>query len=273
VSKATTPDTVLAFAATFGSNPTGSKTLTVNAVGGQDSWTVEVTKGNFLSVSKAGSQFTITVQPNISTDRREGQVTIKVPGQPVFNHVIDVYQGKNFTDVSSPATYEAASKMNAVQITAGCAAGSYCPANNISREELAIFLSRAALGGNEVPPAVNRQTFADVPIGWWSHTFVEDIYARGFTTGCATNPLRFCPSNPVSRAELAAFALRVLSITPLPPSGPTYSDSQNHWAYAFIEEATRQGLMGGCATPGAFCPDNPVTRGEVAETLIRVLKL
>jgi hypothetical protein len=274
VSKVTTPDTVLAFPATVGSNSTVSKTLTVS---GPDIWTAEVTKGDFLSVLKLGNQITITAQANWSTsttpsERREGQVTIKVTGQPVFNHVIDVHQGKDFTDVSSPVIYEAASKLSAVKVTTGCTPGMYCPALNVSREEMAVLLIRSVLGGLE-PSAVNRQSFEDVPVGHWSHKYVEDLFARNMTTGCTVTPRRFCPTAPVSRAELAVFILRVLNIVPPQPSGPTYSDSQQSWAYFFIEEATRQKLMGGCATTGAFCPDSPVTRAEAAETLARVLKL
>jgi hypothetical protein len=275
VSKVTTPDTVLAFPAAVGFSSTVSRTLTVS---GSDPWTAEVTKGNFLSVSRSGNQIIITVQANWSTpttpsERREGQITIKVTGQPVFNHVIDVYQGKDFTDVSSPVIYEAASKLSAMQVTSGCAPGQYCPSLNITREEMAVLLIRSVLGGVEEPPAVTRQTFADVPVGHWSHKYVEDLFIRKMTTGCNVNPLRFCPTAPVSRAELAVFILRVLNINPPPPSGPTYSDSQSSWAYSFIEEATRQKLMGGCATTGAFCPDSPVTRAEAAETLARVLRL
>lgn len=277
VSKATTPDTVIAFPATFGANPSGSRTLTVNAVGGPDSWTAEVTKGTFLSVSKVGSQITITVQPNTTPGpdgpaRREGQVTIKVTGQPVLNHVIDVYQGKHFSDISSATTYEAASKLNAMQVTVGCTTGTYCPNINITREEMAVLLVRAVLNGQE-PPAVSRVTFNDVPASRWSHKWVEDIFVRGITTGCTITPRNFCPDNPVTRAELAVFILRVLNITAPQPSGPTFSDSQGSWAYFFIEEARRQGLMGECAQAGAFCPEQPTTRAEVAETLARVLKL
>lgn len=277
VSRVTTPDTVLAFPATFGSNPTGSKTLTVN---GADSWTAEVTKGNnFVSVSRQGSQLTITVQPNnppppTASDRREGQVTIRVTGQPVFNHVIDVYQGKHFTDVSSPAAYEAASKLNALLVTSGCMTQGYCPNDNVTREQMAVLLVRSILGVNEEPPAVDRVTFDDVPLGHWSHKYVEDLFSRKITTGCQVNPRKFCPFSNVSRAELAVFVIRALDITPPQASGTaTFPDTQNHWARSFIEEASRQGLMGQCAQQGNFCPDIPVTRSEVAETLVRMLKL
>ena len=53
-----------------------------------------------------------------------------------------------------------------------------------------------------------RVTFADVPRSHFAWRYVESVYARGVTGGCATNPLRFCPDAAVSRAQMAVFLLR-----------------------------------------------------------------
>ncbi|UCH58468.1 MAG: pre-peptidase C-terminal domain-containing protein [Anaerolineales bacterium] len=50
--------------------------------------------------------------------------------------------------------------------------------------------------------------FNDVPIGHWADDYIYAIYNAGITTGCAQNPLRYRPQNPVNRAQMAAFLAR-----------------------------------------------------------------
>jgi hypothetical protein len=42
----------------------------------------------------------------------------------------------------------------------------------------------------------------------------------------------------------------------------------DHWAWSFIEALVARGVTSGC-TPGTFCPDDPVTRGQMAVYLLR----
>jgi hypothetical protein len=46
--------------------------------------------------------------------------------------------------------------------------------------------------------------------------WVEEFYREGITTGCGTNPLRYCPENPVTRGAMATFISRAYSIPQLP---------------------------------------------------------
>jgi hypothetical protein len=135
----------------------------------------------------------------------------------------------------------------------------------------------AVHGPDSAPPGVTTETFADVPLGHWSHIFVEDIAKRGITKGCGMDSegrLLFCPSSFVTRAELAVFLLRLLNIeAPPPPMNPTFGDISTHWARIYIEEAFKQGLVLRCAQPNMFCPEQPATRAVVAETLVRPLRL
>ncbi|MDW7968183.1 MAG: S-layer homology domain-containing protein, partial [Thermoanaerobaculum sp.] len=45
--------------------------------------------------------------------------------------------------------------------------------------------------------------FSDVPDGHPFQGPIERLYQLGITAGCATNPLRFCPDAPVTRAQMA----------------------------------------------------------------------
>lgn len=42
----------------------------------------------------------------------------------------------------------------------------------------------------------------DVPCNSWAHGPVERLYFAGFTAGCVTNPLMYCPDNGGTRAEM-----------------------------------------------------------------------
>lgn len=53
--------------------------------------------------------------------------------------------------------------------------------------------------------------FSDVAGDAWYVSEVEELWGLGVTKGCATDPLRYCPSNPVTRAQMASFLARVLA--------------------------------------------------------------
>jgi len=119
--------------------------------------------------------------------------------------------------------------------------------------------------------------------------FIEDLAASGVTGGCeADNPAtpaneaRFCPQNTVPRAQMAVFIEAVLNVTPIPAcTGAVFGDITAAAVGAsfcgFIEDFSTKGITGGCAsdnpaTPAVnearFCPNDPVTRGQMAVFLV-----
>ena len=163
-------------------------------------------------------------------------------------------------------------------ITTGCdATPRFCVSDSTSRAEMAVFLIRALRGGSFSPPPATG-TFADVPVTFWAAPFIEQLYNDGITTGCADNPLRFCPSQAVTRAEMAVFLLRSRfgsSYLPPPATGTVFADvPASYWAAAWIEELYRQGITTGCASsPLRYCPDGSVNRAEMAAFLARTFSL
>jgi hypothetical protein len=101
-------------------------------------------------------------------------------------------------------------------ITGGCASNPlrYCPNFAVTRDQMAVFLLRAEHGSLYTPPAATG-VFADVPATNVFAPWVERIRAEGVTGGCATNPLRYCPTNPVGRDQMAVFLQRIFAF-PLP---------------------------------------------------------
>jgi len=156
-------------------------------------------------------------------------------------------------------------------ITVGCGGGNYCPSGSVSRAQMAVFLERALHGVGYAPPAATG-LFADVPADYWAATWIEALYADGVTGGCATGPLRYCPEEPVTRAQMAVFLLRARhGQTYVPPAatGTVFGDvPPSYWAVAWIEQLAREGITTGCGG-GDYCPDSPVARDQMAVFLSR----
>ncbi len=126
----------------------------------------------------------------------------------------------------------------------------------------------------DVTNAAEGPTFTDVP---QTHTFYGDIEwlaAEGITKGC--NPPdndMFCPTNPVTRGQMAAFLHRALGGTLTPGAAVTFTDIDGLAFEADIEWLGSVGVTKGCNPPDndMYCPANSVTRGQMAAFLVRAL--
>ncbi|HEX4440301.1 MAG TPA: S-layer homology domain-containing protein [Thermoanaerobaculia bacterium] len=97
-------------------------------------------------------------------------------------------------------------------IVAGCAPGpAYCPDAPVLRQQMAVFLLRALEGLSYAPPACEG-VFEDVPCPSLFADWVEDLYARGITGGCSASPLLYCPTNAVTRGQMAPFLVKTFSL-------------------------------------------------------------
>jgi hypothetical protein len=69
------------------------------------------------------------------------------------------------------------------------------------------------------------------------------------------------------------FEIGLLRIVSDPPATPTFGDVPvSHPFYQFIEALAASGITGGCGG-GSYCPDNPLTRGQMAVFLAKALGL
>ena len=92
------------------------------------------------------------------------------------------------------------------QYTAGCGADPliYCPWQGHTRAEGCVFYLRMLRGADYEPAQPKKQTFADVPLEAWYAKWVQAAYDAGLITACQTSPdLRFCPDDPLTRAQAA----------------------------------------------------------------------
>ncbi len=129
------------------------------------------------------------------------------------------------------------------------------------------------IGAYELP------VFWDLPVAGkeWMEAWINAFFEAGITTGCGISPLRYCPENNVTRAEMAIFLLRAkhgMPYTP-PPATHVFTDvpvTGKEWMEPWIDEFYAEGLTTGCAVdPPRFCPEQNVTRAEMAVFVERAL--
>ncbi len=117
-----------------------------------------------------------------------------------------------FEDVVCESTPNAdwIEQLYAEGITTGCSADPllFCPYDGVTRSQMAVFILRAIEGPDYVPPACTG-VFGDVNCpNYWAADWIEELYARGITTGCSADPLLFCPADSTNRAQMSAFVQR-----------------------------------------------------------------
>ena len=160
-------------------------------------------------------------------------------------------------------------------VTAGCGLHVYCPTSAVTRAQMAVFLLKASLGSSYTPPPATGGVFADVGASDFAAAWIEDLYARGVTGGCATNPLRYCPDSSVTRAQMAVFLLKAehgSSYTP-PACTGEFGDVACPSLFAdWIEQLAAEGVTAGCGG-GNYCPESPVNRAQMAVFLTKTFNL
>jgi len=122
--------------------------------------------------------------------------------------------------------------------------------------------------------ALAATDFVDVPSGYTFEGDIQWLADQGITYGCnpPTND-RFCPNASVTRGQMAAFLVRALGLKAT--GSYDFADDDNSIFEADIEKLAEAGITYGCNPPDYtnFCPDNPVTRGQMAAFLVRALHL
>jgi len=192
------------------------------------------------------------------------------------------FTGKNTTPYYQPSI----ERLVNANITGGCSSTTvdftgvtdftfryYCPEDNVTRAQMAIFLERGIHGSSFNPPVVPI-TFSDI-YGHWAQYWIEALKLDGVTGGCG--PGIYCPDTSTTRAQMAIFLLRGKygpNYTPPPVgAGTGFTDvPADYWAAAWIKQLALEGITSGCG-PGLYCPDSAVTRGQMSIFIVRTFNL
>lgn len=121
--------------------------------------------------------------------------------------------GSVFPDVGS--THAAAGYIEhlaADGVALGCGGGNFCPEAAVTRDQVAVFLLLLKHGSTFLPdPATG--VFDDVPTSHWAADWIEALAEDGISQGCDMD--NFCPSQVVTRAQLATLLTRALGLEAL----------------------------------------------------------
>lgn len=128
-----------------------------------------------------------------------------------------------FLDTADTVYHAVIGELAAAGVTKGCnppANDLFCPGRSVTRGEMAAFLVRALDLDGPLPKD-------------WATRFIDDdgsvfeadiarLAAAGITNGC-NRPAndRYCPGEPVSRQQMAAFLVRALGLEKVPVHPPT----------------------------------------------------
>ncbi len=182
-----------------------------------------------------------------------------------------------FSDVpSNHWAYTYIERLYNAGITGGCSASPlmYCPDATVTRAQMAIFILRGIDGSTYTPPAATGTVFADVPIGSFAADWIEQLAVEGITSGCGNG--NYCPDATITRAQMAIFLLRGEHgsiYAPPTATGTVFGDVPlGSFAVDWIEQLALEAITSGCGG-GNYCPDNSVTRAEMAVFLVRAFGL
>ena len=178
-----------------------------------------------------------------------------------------------FSDVADGSLFDQLiSQLVAGGITAGIGGGNYGPNNNVTRQQMAVFVLKAKYGICYTPPPC-VQVFDDVPCSSNFAVWVNQFAAEGITGGCGGN--NYCPLNPVRRDQMAVFLLKGKygsTFTP-PPCTGVFGDVACPSTFApWIELLAAENITGGCGG-GNYCPLNNNTRGQMAAFIVKTFTL
>lgn len=117
--------------------------------------------------------------------------------------------------------------------------------------------------------------FIDVPAGHLFYEEIEWLATADITRGC--NPPRndrYCPDDKVTRGQMAAFLARALDLPEFDES-ETFVDDDATPFEQDIERIFVAGITRGCNPPAndRYCPNDEITRGQMAAFLVRALDL
>jgi hypothetical protein len=161
-------------------------------------------------------------------------------------------------------------------VVTGYPDGTYQPAGQVDRAQMAVYIARA-LAGNEgsVPPFVGTPTFSDADENHWAYKHIEYAVSQNVVKGYDDGTYK--PDLVVDRGQMAVFVARAMVTPsgdagipdPVPPA--TFPDvPSDFWAYKQVEYCVGREVVKGY-DDGSYRPRDSVTRDQMAVYVARAL--
>jgi len=214
----------------------------------------------------SGNVTTIAISPNSTGAARSG--TILIGGQSLL--VSQDLTTQVYSDVPPTAYYfDAVDLLSTHGITTGCAPDEYCPAEDVTRAQMAVFIVRTVFGGDDFTYSPTPY-FTDVPVGAFGFAWIQKLFELGITGGCSAG--LFCPDADITRDQMAIFIIRMRYGTPNPPDFPAtpyFTDvGPDTFGWEWIQRMREDNITSGCSAT-EYCPTDTVTRGDMAIFIMR----
>jgi hypothetical protein len=185
---------------------------------------------------------------------------LSAPGGPILTATSD-----SFVDDDDSPHEGDIEILYAQGVTLGCGLSVYCPNDPMTRGQIALFITRQL----SLPSA--EVDYYDDDHGSLYEAAINSVTAVGIGFGCGDR--LFCPDQPLLREEMAELLVRTFSIA---ASSTNWFDDDDGSAFEpSINALKGAGITFGCdpANDGAFCPQDPLTRGQMASFFVRSIGL
>jgi 5'-nucleotidase len=180
-------------------------------------------------------------------------------------------ESHTFTDIGDSVFEDDIMWLHDNGYTTGCnppANDQYCPDDAVTRGQMAAFMTRS-FGLTE---GAGADLFTDDDNSIFEDD-IDKIATAGITLGC--NPPdndNYCPDDLISRGQFAAYMNRALGLM-AGADADLFTDTAGSIFETDINKIATAGITLGCNPPDNdnFCPDDLVTRGQMAAFLHRGL--
>ena len=127
------------------------------------------------------------------------------------------------------------------------------------------------------PEPDDDKAFSDIDDTSSLHRALRTLSAEDVLDGTGCGRGRLCPEDHLSRWEMAVWLIRVVDdgADPRATRRSRFADvDADEWWSPHVERLADLGITEGCkAEPLSYCPDEPVTRAQMASFLVRAFKL
>jgi DNA-binding beta-propeller fold protein YncE len=168
------------------------------------------------------------------------------------------------------------------EIVGGYPDATYQPSDPLTRDQMAVYISRAVAGGDDkVPTGPATATFSDVPIDYWAFKYVEYAVDQDVVKGYSDGTYK--PANQVTRDQMSVFIARAIAtptagadlVNYTPPATATFPDvATSFWAYKYVEYIAQPAIGVTKGYPdGDYHPEYICTRDQMAVYVTRAFEL
>jgi hypothetical protein len=139
-------------------------------------------------------------------------------------------------------------------------------------------VERGIHGAQYDPTDPTVVVFDDVALEAWYADWVHGLWDDGYTAGCGTDPLIYCPDQEHTRAEGCVFYLRMMYGADYQPEGGVgyFVDVDPEMWYAkWVDAAWEAGIAEPCETEPElrFCPEEGLTRAVAAYMMVQAKEM